>query len=98
MKFQPLYDRVIVEVSENQRTESGLLIAGQAGPNGQGVVVAVGEGRLLEGGGMDPLKVKVGYTVLWNSGWGQPTSIDGRDYLTFAENELIGYYPDVEVQ
>jgi len=93
MKFNPLYDRVIVRVSEDQTTSSGLLIAGQAGPNGQGVVVAVGPGRIVEGSHtLQPLTVRVGQVVLFNNGWGQATSIDGQDYLTFAENELIGFF------
>ncbi len=90
IKFKPLYDRVIVRHVGDQKTDSGLIIAGSTGPSALGEVVAVGPGRVLDSGELLPLTVKVGDTVLYHTGWGAEVSIDGEKLISFAENELVG--------
>ncbi len=53
MNIRPLHDRVVVRRKEEEATSAGGIVlpgSAQEKPN-QGVVVAVGNGRVLENGG-----------------------------------------------
>lgn len=86
--INPLYDNIVVELKENEyrRTEQGLMVAPDRDHFGQ--VTAAGHGRLINGE-IVPLKVKKGDWVIFG-GRGTITELDGRIYLIFKENNLVG--------
>ncbi|MDP2953449.1 MAG: co-chaperone GroES, partial [Chloroflexota bacterium] len=60
--YKPLGDRVVLEpLGEEERTKSGIILPDSAKEKPQeGIVVAVGSGRVLENGEKVPSEVKKG--------------------------------------
>jgi chaperonin GroES len=92
MKIRPLYDRIIVKRVEQQRkTAAGIVIPDSAAEKPeQGDVVAVGSGRLLRDGALQPLQVKPGERVLFGKYAGQTVKIDDQEFLVMREDEVMG--------
>ena len=97
MKIRPLHDRVVVRrKEEEQATAGGIILPGAAAekPN-QGVVVAVGNGRVLDNGETSPLAVKEGDAVVFGKYSGSNTiEVDGEELLILSENEIYGVLED----
>ncbi len=93
MKIRPLHDRIVVRRKEEEtKTAGGIVLPGAAAekPN-QGEVVAVGTGRILQNGDIQPLDVKVGDNVVFGKYSGQNTiAVDGEELLILNENEIYG--------
>ena len=91
MKVRPLHDRVIVRrEEEEQTTAGGILLPGSAQekPN-QGVVIAVGSGRILDSGEIRPVDVKVGDTVVFGQYAGNDKiDIDGEELIILSESDI----------
>jgi len=52
--------------------------------------VAVGKGKVKEDGGILPMDVKNGDTILFGKYSGQEIKLDGDDYLIMREDEVLG--------
>jgi len=91
MDLRPLHDRVIVERSDQEtKTASGLIIPDAAAEKpDQGVVLAVGNGKILEDGKVRPLDVKVGDRVLFGKYSGQAVKVDGKELLVMREEDIM---------
>ena len=93
MKIRPLHDRVVVRRSEEEKTTAGgILLPGSAAekPN-EGEVIAVGQGRILKNGEVQPLAVKVGDKILFGQYAGSNmVKIDGEELLIMNESEIYG--------
>jgi len=63
----PLHDRLVVKrVEEEQKTSGGIIIPDTAKEKpAEGIVIAVGKGKVLEDGSRRPLDVKQGDRVLF---------------------------------
>jgi chaperonin GroES len=92
LKIRPLYDRVIVRrLEEEQRTAGGIVIPDTAKEKpAQGMVVAVGAGKLLENGDIRALAVKVGDKVLFGKYSGTEVKLDNEELLVMREEDLMG--------
>lgn len=97
----PLYDRVIVQQDPEKETigTSGLVAAEQHREKPLlGTIVAVGCGRLLDGGSIVDLRLKVGDRVVFgrHSGLNLPEDLGlGDRLLTMREDEVIGVLPEI---
>lgn len=93
MKIRPLHDRIVVRrKEEEQATASGIILPGAATekPN-QGEVIAVGSGRILNNGDVQPLAVKEGDVVVFGKFSGQNTiNVDGEELLILNESDVYG--------
>ncbi|MGB9761371.1 MAG: co-chaperone GroES [Caldimicrobium sp.] len=91
MKIRPLYDRILVQrIEEEQRTESGIIIPDTAKEKPiMGKVIAVGDGRLMDNGQIQPLKVKEGDKVLFSKYAGTEIKIKGEEYLIMREDDIL---------
>ena len=92
MELRPLYDRVIVKRSEDeQKTAKGLFLpeSSKEKPQ-QGMVLAVGHGKLSDEGKLRPLAVKAGDKVLFGRHAGTDVKVDGEDRLVLREDEILG--------
>ncbi len=91
MKIRPLHDRVIVRrQEEEQTTAGGILLPGSAQekPN-QGVVVAVGSGRVLDSGETRAVDVGIGDTVVFGKYAGSDTiELDGEELIILSESDI----------
>ncbi len=99
MKIRPLHDRGIVRRQEEERTTaSGIVIPESASAEkpDQGVVQAVGNGKILEDGSTSKLDVNVGDKVLFGKYAGQAVKVDGDELLVMREKktswELLNKY------
>lgn len=92
MKFRPLYDRILVERTEQEeKTAGGIYIPETAKEKPiQGKVVAVGEGRRQEDGSIIELQVKKGDTILFGKYAGTEIKIEGQEYLIMREDDVLG--------
>ena len=91
MKLKPVADRIIVKRNDAVKvTEGGLLLPDESvNKPMDGVVVAVGEGHLVDSGEIIPLQFKVGDIVLFSKNSGTPIFIDGEEHLVFTEREIL---------
>ena len=81
MNIRPLHDRVIVERQEvESKSAGGIVLTGSAAEKStRGKILAVGKGRILENGTVQPLDVQVGDVVIFAEGYGTKTEkIDGN--------------------
>jgi chaperonin GroES len=91
MKVRPLHDRVIVKrIEEEETTKGGIIIPDTAKEKpSEGKVTAVGKGKLLENGKLQPLEVKKGDKILFGKYAGTDIKIDGEEHLIMREDDII---------
>jgi chaperonin GroES len=92
IKVRPLHDRIIVQrLEEEEQQVGGIIIPDTAKEKPQqGKIVAVGKGKVKEDGGIQPMDVKDGDTILFGKYSGQEIKLDGEDYLIMREDEVLG--------
>jgi len=92
MKVRPLQDRVIVRrMEEERKTASGIVIPDAATEKpDQGEIIAVGNGKMDDNGKLIPMSVKKGDKVLFGKYAGQTFKMDGQEYMTMREDDIIG--------
>ena len=80
-KIKPVGDRVVVRpAAKEEVTKSGIVIPDTAKEKPQeGVVVAVGSGKLLDNGDRVALEIKEGDRVLYAKYGGTEFKLDGED-------------------
>lgn len=91
MNLRPLHDRVIVRRKpEERKSPGGIVIPDTAAEKPiRGEIVAVGKGKILEGGEVRPLDVKVGDQVLFGKYSGTEVKINGEELLVMREEDLM---------
>ena len=91
MKIRPLYDRILVKrIDEQQKTAGGLYIPDTAKEKPQeALVVAVGNGKIIEDGSLRKLEVKAGDKVLFSKYSGNEIKIDGAEHLILREDDIL---------
>lgn len=92
MKLRPLQDRVVVRrIPAEEKTRGGLIIPETAKERPSlGEVIAVGPGKAIEGGRLQPMDVKVGNRVLFGRYAGTEVKIEGEEHLILREEEILG--------
>ncbi len=92
MAIQPLGDRIVVKALEAQEvTKGGIVLPDTAKEKPQeGKVVAVGKGKVLDGGSVQAPEVKVGDRVLYGKYSGtEITTKDGEELLIMKEEDIL---------
>jgi len=91
MAIQPLGDRVLVKRLEaEEKTKGGIVLPDSAKEKPQkGEIVAVGKGRLLESGKVEPLEVKEGDKVLFGKYAGNEITYKEDEYLILKEEDIL---------
>ena len=91
MKIRPLRDRVVVRRVEEETTSAGGIVlpgSAQEKPN-QGVVVAVGEGRLLDNGEVRPVAVKEGDRIIFGKYADSNTvKVEDEELIILSESDI----------
>ncbi len=92
MKIRPLQDRILVErIDEEKTSKGGILIPDTAKEKPQeGKVVAVGKGKVLEDGKIQPLDVQKGDRILFAKYGGTEITLDGEERLILREDDVLG--------
>jgi chaperonin GroES len=92
-RIRPLADRVVLKPADRAaQTKSGIFLPDTASKERpmEGIVLAIGEGRLDDNGQRVPMQVKVGDTVLFAKYGGTEYRADDTDYLILSEKDILG--------
>ena len=91
MNLRPLGDRVVVKpVEREERTKSGIVLPDTAKEKPQeGMVEAVGTGRLLDNGTKVPMELMVGDKILYAKYAGNEFKVDEIEYLIISEKDVL---------
>jgi chaperonin GroES len=92
MNVRPLHDRILVQRVEGEtKSKGGLILPGSAQEKpSEGIVLAVGTGRVDKEGSVTPLIVKVGDRVVFGRYGGTEIKVDGQDRLVLREEDIYG--------
>ncbi len=91
MQVKPLNDRVLVKRLEaEEKTKGGIVLPDTAKEKPKmGEVIEVGPGKLGEKGERQPLQIKKGDKVLFESYAGTEVKIEGEEYLIMREDDVL---------
>ena len=91
MNVKPLADRLLVRrVDEAETQKGGIIIPDTAKEKPlQAVVVAVGNGKLLDSGSTQALTVKAGDKVLIGKYSGSEVKLEGKDHIILREDDIL---------
>jgi chaperonin GroES len=87
----PLGDRVLIKrVEADEKTKGGIILPDTAKEKPrEGVVIAVGNGKLLENGTRQTMSVKPKDRVLFSSYAGSEIKLDGDELMILGEDEIL---------
>jgi chaperonin GroES len=90
MSLKPLGDRVLVKaIEQDEVTASGIVLPDTAKERpSRGTVIAVGEGRFVEGDRV-PVEVAAGDEVIYSKYGGTEIKVDGEDVLILSEHDIL---------
>jgi chaperonin GroES len=81
---------VVKPVDKEEKTKSGIVLPDTAKEKPQeGIVQAVGTGRILDNGTKVPMELKVGDKVLYAKYAGNEFKLDEVEYLIVSEKDVL---------
>ena len=91
MALRPLRDKVVVKPSDaDEKSAGGIFLPDAAKKKPQeGVIIAIGTGRILDDGTIKPLTVQVGDKVVYSKYGGTEVKFDGTDYVLLDEDQIF---------
>ena len=91
MALKPLDDRVVVEPLEaEEKTAGGIVLPDTAKEKPkEGIVKALGEGKLLDSGERAKPQVKLNDRIIFTSYAGTEVKIHGDEYLIMGEDDVL---------
>ncbi|MEY3601777.1 MAG: hypothetical protein RL169_1021 [Armatimonadota bacterium] len=90
MTLRPLGDKVVVKPSDaEERSAGGIFLPDSAKSKPQeGIVIAVGQGRVLDNGERNALNVSVGDVVIYSKYGGTEFKLDGDTVMILDEDQI----------
>lgn len=91
VRLQPLGERIVVQREESEETTAGGIVLPDTAKEkpARGVVVAVGDGKLLDDGSRAPSQLSEGDRVLFSSYAGETVEVDDVEYLLMREDDVL---------
>ncbi len=91
MTIRPLHDRILAKrVNEEEKTAGGLFIPDTAKEKPlEAIVIAVGNGKILEDGTVRKLDVKAGDKVLIGKYSGSDVKLNGAEHIILREDDVL---------
>ena len=92
MTIKPLANRVLIELKKKETTTASGIVLPETmdkEKKAEGMVVAVGPGKLLESGQRSVMEVAVGQTVLVKSWGGDEIKFNDKEYKIFDAEEIL---------
>ena len=92
INLKPLGDRVLVEPVEEKETKKGGIIIPDTAKEKptEGLVRALGTGKLDDNGKKIPFEVKVGDRVLVSKYGGTEIKLDGKEFKLLNADDILG--------
>ena len=96
MQITPLGDRILVKPLEaEEKTKGGIILPDTAKEKPQeGRVVAIGKGKVLEDGKVQPLEVKPGDKILYGKYSGTEIKLEDEEHLIIKEEDVLAIITD----
>lgn len=91
MKLKPLGDRIVVKAAPHEEmTKGGLVLPDTVKEKPiEGIVVAVGAGKVLDNGNRQPMDLKVDDRIIYSKYSGTEVKLDGEEYLVLSERDVL---------
>jgi chaperonin GroES len=92
MNIKPLGDHILVKPLEEEKvTGSGILLPDTVDKEKkmEGMVVAIGPGKVLENGGRSIMEVKVGEKILFKKWGGDEVKIEEVEYKIISVEDVL---------
>ncbi|MEG1642249.1 MAG: co-chaperone GroES [Synergistaceae bacterium] len=91
MQLKPLGDKIVVKAAPNEeKTKGGLVLPDTVKEKPvEGIVVAVGAGKVLDNGTRQPMDVQVNDKVIYSKYSGTEVKFDGETYLIITERDVL---------
>ena len=92
LNLKPLGDKVILKrVEAEEKTTGGIVLPDSAKEKPKrGVILAIGNGRLLDDGTRSEMQVKKNDEVLFTSYAGTEIKVNGEEYIIMDETDILG--------
>jgi chaperonin GroES len=90
--LRPLHDRILVKRLEERDVKRGSIVIPDTAKEKpqEGRIVAVGAGKVTDGGKKIPLAVKTGDRILFGKYSGSEVTLDSEEYLIMKEEDVLG--------
>jgi len=91
MALKPLHDRVLVKrLDSEEKTKGGIIIPDSAKEKPlEGMVIAVGDGKVLDDGKRQALDVKKEDKILFGKYAGTEIKVDGEEMIILREDDIL---------
>ena len=91
MKLKPLGDRVVVKAAPHEeKTKGGLVLPDTVKEKPiEGIVVAVGAGKVNDDGTRIPIDLKPDDRVIYSKYSGTEVKLEGEEYLVISERDIL---------
>lgn len=91
-QIRPLHDRILVRrIEAESKTKGGLYIPDVAKEKPtQGVVVAVGSGRIFRDGTVRPIEISKGEKILFGKYSDTEIEVEGKKLVLVREDDVLG--------
>lgn len=92
MNIRPLSDHVVIKpINKEERTKTGIVLPDTAEKEKpeQGKVVAVGPGKMLSSGKIQPTGLKKGQIVLFTKYGPNEIEVNGKEYLICRQDDIL---------
>jgi chaperonin GroES len=86
-----MFDNVVIEhVEQDDKTAGGIFLPDTAKEKPQeGIIRAIGSGRVTDKGSVVDMHVKVGDRVIYRKYSGSEVKVDGVEYLIIPEKDIL---------
>ena len=94
LNIKPLGDKVIVKRVEAESTTAGGIVLPDSAKEKpkRGVVLAIGNGRLLDDGTRSEMQLKKNDEVLFTSYAGTEIKVGAEEYMIMDESDILGVF------
>ena len=91
MALKPLHDRVLVKrLDSEEKTKGGIIIPDSAKEKPlEGIVIAVGSGKVLDDGKTQTMSVKKDDKILFGKYAGTEIKVDGEEMIILREDDIL---------
>lgn len=91
MNVRPLGDKILIKrIEAKEKTEGGIVLPDTAKEKPrEGIVTALGDGKMLKSGARTGFQVKKGDKVIFSSYGGTEVKIGGEEYLLMSEDDIL---------
>ena len=91
VNLQPLGDRLVVQRDESEETTAGGIVLPDTAKDkpARGIVLSVGDGRMLKDGSRAEMQVKEGDRILFTSYGPEELTVGDQELLLMREDDVL---------